>query len=215
MDTNRLQPPEAKVRIERVTPEDCSSAAPIANTTGYQAEVPIWQIESSAAGSTATSSLLTDSKIYGLSPQIRGGAVIGWNVNIRRHDHYYQRDFSGARHGGVDGAMAAAMAYRDQVLQNAPPMSIREFASIVRTNNTSGVPGVSRRTEGNYSYWTAIVYLPTGKTRRRSFSVKKYGEENARAKAISARQELLEALHGWLTPYPDVVSGFHGLLGTD
>lgn len=103
------------------------------------------------------------------------------------------------------------MAYRDLVVQTAPPMSMRDFASIVRTNNTSGVPGVSRRIEGQYVYWTAIVYLPTGKTRRRSFSVKKYGEENARAKAMSARQELLEALHGWLTPYPEVVSEFHAL----
>lgn len=159
--------------------------------------------------STANSLSLTNLKIYGLSPQIREGVIVGWNVNIRRHDRYYQRDFSGARHGGIDGAKAAAMAYRDRVLQNAPPMSMRDFASIIRTNNTSGVPGVSRRTEGQYTYWTAIVYLPTGKTRRRSFSVKKYGEENARVKAISARQELLEALHGWLTPYPEVVSEFH------
>lgn len=197
------------MRNERVKPNDYPSVGPLRNTTSHPTEIATRKVESSAPGSTVDFPFRTDAKIYGLSPQIREGVVVGWNVNIRRHDRYYQREFSGVRHGGVDGAKAAAKEYRDQVLQNAPPMSMREFASIVRTNNTSGVPGVFRRTEGQYIYWAAIVHLPTGKTRRRSFSIKKYGEENARAKAMSARQELLEGLHGWLTPYPEVVSEFH------
>jgi hypothetical protein len=52
-------------------------------------------------------------------------------------------------------------------------------------NNTSGVHGVYLK-EG--SAWAA-TWVEDGKAMRRSFSIKKYGDEGAKALAIALRQE--------------------------
>lgn len=108
-----------------------------------------------------------------------------------------------ADHGGVDEAKAAAIAWRDDVLRRVPAMSLREFSTIVRSSNTSGVPGVHRRVHKGFAFWCALVNLPNGKSRKRTFAIKKYGEERAKQLAIEARVELLKFLDGWLVQHPD------------
>lgn len=59
------------------------------------------------------------------------------------------------------------------------------------------------------------MYLPGGRTRKRSFSVKKYGEEQAHAMAIQARRQLLQEVEGWLTQHPDAVAQGRALPALD
>lgn len=80
---------------------------------------------------------------------------------------------------------------------------LMQFCAIVRSNNTSGVAGVSRtikkqrRKNGtvfHYICWDAAIPLGNGKRHYRSFMVSKYGEEGAKQRAIEARQHGLAEL---------------------
>ena len=148
-------------------------------------------------------------KIYGLTPRYERGKLLRWSVSVTRRGEHFDKEFRVATYGDPEKAKAAAIAYRDELLQHRPAMSLRDFASIVRTNNTSGVPGVSRREDNGFARWCALVSLPNGKTRRRTFAVKKYGEEQARERAIKARLELLKLLDGWFVHHPDAVPEGH------
>ncbi|AVS79889.1 AP2 domain-containing protein [Paracidovorax avenae] len=144
-------------------------------------------------------------KIYGLTPRYERGRLLRWAVSIVRRGQHLAKEFRVAEYGDAEAAKAAAIAYRDQLLKEVPALSRRDFATIVRTNNTSGVPGVVRKNENGYARWCAMVCLPNGKTRRRTFAVKKYGEDQARERAIKARLELLQLLDGWFVHHPDAV----------
>lgn len=122
---------------------------------------------------------------------------------VARRGERFHQEFRVATYGDPEKAKAAAIAYRDDVLKKIPAMSRSEFGTIVRSNNTSGVPGVSRREQNGFARWCAMVSLPDGTTRRRTFAVVKYGEENARQKAVEARLELLKLLDGWFVHHPD------------
>ncbi len=146
-------------------------------------------------------------KIYGLSSRLdTDGQLRSWAVSIRRQGRTFQRTFSVARYKSPEESKAAALAYRDEVLQMFPPMSRREFGTIVRSNNTSGVPGVSRRIRDGEAYWSAIVHQAGGRTKKRSFSVKQWGEDTAKAKAIAARMSMLRDVPGWITHQPDTAA---------
>jgi hypothetical protein len=147
----------------------------------------------------------TPSKIYGLIPRFGRGRLLRWSVSITRRGEHFDKEFRVATYGDPEKAKAAAIAYRDELLSQVPATSRRDFATIVRTNNTSGVPGVVRREDKGFARWCALVSLPNGKTRRRTFAVKKYGEEQARERAIKARLDLLQLLDGWFVHHPDAV----------
>ncbi len=161
--------------------------------------------EPAGMGEQGSSGMRPDrpAKIYGLTPRYAGKEIVCWSVAISRRGERFAQKFSVANHGGLEEAKAAAIAWRDGVLQRMPAMSLREFGTIVRSNNTSGVPGVYRSTYKGFTFWYALVSLPNGKSRRRSFAVVKYGEERAKQLAIDARTELLNLKEGWLVQHPD------------
>ena len=70
-----------------------------------------------------------------------------WIVRIQRKRRYWQGYFSDRVYGGKTKALHAARAFRDEVLVSHLPMSRGQNASIRRTNNRSGVPGVFRRVD--------------------------------------------------------------------
>jgi hypothetical protein len=62
-------------------------------------------------------------------------------------------------------------------------------------NNTSGVTGVSRITQAGREYWSANWKDPvTGKRIAKYFSVKEYGDEEAKRLAIETREAALKDL---------------------
>lgn len=78
---------------------------------------------------------------------------------IARRGERFHQEFRVATYGDPEKAKAAAIAYRDEVLKTIPAMSRSEFGTILRSNNTSGVPGVSRREEKKALYGGARWYL--------------------------------------------------------
>ncbi len=124
-------------------------------------------------------------------------------VILTRNGKTYRKSFYEKRCGGEQAALTLAQAWRDRILAEHQRMSLAQFCSVLRNNNTSGVTGVYRRDrmkrEKNgkaypYVAWEARIPLGNGKTQTRSFLVKTYGEEGAKQRAIEARQQGLAAL---------------------
>ncbi len=133
----------------------------------------------------------------------------GWLVTIQRRGTIHRKLFSDKKHGGKAAAFAAAIPWRDQTIARHPPLPLKQYVTIQRSNNQSGVPGVCRYTAsgvkslpsgGQLGYWVASWTLTDGQRVRRKFSVKKYGEEKAHSLAIQARQKAVKSLKGNFNP---------------
>lgn len=131
---------------------------------------------------------------------MRGAHV---HVMLTRNGKIYQKYFVEAKCGGPTAALRLARAWRDRVAAQNPALALADFCAIVRSNNTSGVSGVSRVDKGNLSskglfvsrpYWCARLAVGGGKFRVKNFSVRKLGEEQARVNAIQARADALREL---------------------
>ena len=127
------------------------------------------------------------------------GAPIGWRVSISRcrGARIFQKFFADHVWGGNVGARVAAQAWRDDILRRYPPMSKAELSEQLRKHNTSGSPGVYRKImrkttkNGNvviHPMWQAQTPLSVVPFQSRSFSVAKFGEEEAYWMAVEARK---------------------------
>ena len=132
-------------------------------------------------------------KPYGIGPYRRSGVVIGWRVSINRRGDLVNRYFVAKKLGGMDQALQTAIAFRDEVNQTFAPLTKREQCAVLRSSNTSGIPGVFRLPTGE---WKAGIRYADGSYRTRQFSVRLYGEDEARRMAIQARAELLALVEG-------------------
>jgi len=133
----------------------------------------------------------------------------GWLVTIQRRGIIYRKHFSDGVYGGKQKSFNAAKSYRDEVVANFPPFSMREYSNIVKKNNRSGVVGVCRYCasetrdmpeEKQRWFWVASWPLPDGRRKRVKFSVKKYGEDGAFKMALKARKDALKKLEGEFDP---------------
>jgi len=122
---------------------------------------------------------------------------LGWEVRLVRGGKKYARQFYFRAYGGRDAALVHAQAWRDDMVRHHPPVARRERASRLRSNNTSGVPGVSLQCDrnGRPVLWLASTYLGPGKVLRKAFSINRWGAE-ARNLAIAARQSQLACMNG-------------------
>lgn len=133
--------------------------------------------------------------------------TIGWRVSLRRSQpvvRHFIKYFPDHAHGGEALALAAAQAWRDELQGQYPRATKEDLATLLRKHNTSGTPGVYRKVmrkrakNGSVSIhilWQAQTPLAVTPFRSRSFSVAKFGEEDALRRAIQARKEF-EALLG-------------------
>lgn len=120
----------------------------------------------------------------------------GWNVSIRRGRQVFRKRFSDSKHGGEDGALAAAKAWRDEINRLHPMMTKQQLAAS-RKPSASGRQGVyrsairQRRKDGSFSlgyFWDAAPPNWHPLLRHRRFSVAKYGEDEAFRLAVAARE---------------------------
>ena len=129
-----------------------------------------------------------------------------WVVTISRKYKKYFKSFSDTVYGGNNNALAAAKKYRDEILSRYAPLTLKEYCSIIKRNNKSGISGVSRFAkkepydDNPHWYWIATWSPEPGKTKQVKFSINKYGEEEAFHKALLARNEALELMKGYFDP---------------
>lgn len=116
-----------------------------------------------------------------------------WVVHFRRRGKPHAKRFYDLSYGGSKRSLAAALAWRDEQLQKAKILTMREFHEQKRSNNRSGVPGVHfhRTRDRPRGFWQAAIRFRSGKRMARSFSVRSLGNEEAFDRAVAARAELL------------------------
>jgi hypothetical protein len=126
-------------------------------------------------------------------------------VKINRQRKSARKEFIVERYPSKEAAEIAALAYRDRMLREVLPMTKRECTSILRKNNTSGVPGVGFQkstNSGGLGYWVAYAQRPGHPMERKSFSVKQFGFDKAFEMAVAARQKMLMQTSGWMSKHP-------------
>jgi hypothetical protein len=94
---------------------------------------------------------------------------------------------------GAEGARTAAREWRREQLEQAglPNPAIRRL--VLKPRSGSGIVGVSYRPasprRSGTAAWVACYQTVTGEKKSRSFSVGKYGKDEARERAIAERAE--------------------------
>jgi hypothetical protein len=127
----------------------------------------------------------------------------GYEVSIMRRGIRYTKRFSATRHAGMAFALSRAQDWRDAAVKSLPPAARTELARKVRSNNTSGVSGVSCRLspDGEPREWIAKTHVSKGKVLRVAFSVRQWGDA-ALLMAIEERANQLSQMHGLIRPHP-------------
>ncbi|MGH8656763.1 MAG: DUF2442 domain-containing protein [Gammaproteobacteria bacterium] len=115
----------------------------------------------------------------------------GWIVFAQRRKQVFTKHFADGVHGGKSEAYRAASTYRGRLIKEHMGLTRAEYSSILRKNNTSGVPGVCKYGSG---HWVAFWPTVPGKTQRVKFSIAKHGDKKAFDLAVSARWRALEGL---------------------
>ena len=124
-----------------------------------------------------------------------------WLVQVQRNCEIDIKMFSDGVYGGKRKALLAAIAFRDQLLAKESFYDYQIWRrSILRRNNTSGIPGVARyekianpATGRRDIFWLASWVDEYGASRKRKFSVLRYGERKAKQLAIAAREQQLKS----------------------
>lgn len=128
-----------------------------------------------------------------------------WRVSLCRRGERHVKNFADKKSGGKGRALKEAKLYRDALLQKYPPMTRKEFCTILRKNNKSGITGVYKYAKSftlqngtikQSWYWEAHWPTKRGEAMHQSFSVNEYGEKTARELAIRARETALHRLEG-------------------
>jgi len=125
-----------------------------------------------------------------------------YRVSLTRAGETVAKLFRDRDHGGSRAALKAAKAWRDAHLAVLAPKTRAEFGRLITVKNTSGCPGVYRRKTlvRGREYWVWQAQSPTGAgpLRTRSFSVNRYGEDQAYALAVQVREGFLQEAQGHL-----------------
>ncbi|MCG3772845.1 MAG: hypothetical protein JW384_04068 [Nitrosomonadaceae bacterium] len=116
-----------------------------------------------------------------------------WRVHFRRRGILYFKSFYDINCGGSKKAKTLAVAWRDEQLEKQKTFTVLEFHKQKRSNNVSGVPGVhyQKSRAQPTGFWQANLKLHSGKRLSKTFSVQKFGHQEAFRLAVAARNELL------------------------
>ncbi len=107
-----------------------------------------------------------------------------WLVVVWRCGEHYDHSFADAAYRTPERALLAAQAFRDALLDRLPTSG----RFVVRGKAKEGIsqPGIHRRLKQGHLYWEATFQL-NGKKRTKSFSIDKYGSDEAYRLAVQTR----------------------------
>ena len=136
--------------------------------------------------------------------RIDSDSTHGWQVRVYRHGETYSKLFSDRKHGGRDQAFEAAVEYRKELVDEVAALpDVEPQRRLIRRNknNTTGVVGVSRTFKRDrrgiaHDVYTVSWNPEPGVARGTSFSIKRYGEEEAFERACKLRWEKMKEIYG-------------------
>jgi len=112
----------------------------------------------------------------------------GWWVRIRRDDAPFQKFFWDHQFSTIGDCLKAAIEYRHEILETFPLEKKRKGK--FRTLADEPENRISRRQDKGrlqpYVYWHATWYDENHNVKTKNFSVKKFGEEQAKELALEA-----------------------------
>jgi hypothetical protein len=131
----------------------------------------------------------------------------GWLVRVAYHGEMLQKFFSDLAEGGRRVALKAAIAWRNKTERKiGKPRTERKIATPT-TRNRSGVVGIRRTTKAMtrdgrkkgpvYEVWW---YPKPGVLRKTSFSITKFGEQEAFRRAYALRKAGEKEMYGRQLP---------------
>lgn len=125
-----------------------------------------------------------------------------WVVILRRNKQRFSKSFSHITYGDATAALAAAQAWRDEVVRLHPPTLKREKSERIISTNKSGIPGVRCRLgpDGKPQLWMVQTRIGS-QILLKSFSVGRYGEQ-AKQLAVAERQKHLDLIEGRTSRHP-------------
>ena len=133
--------------------------------------------------------------------RLESGSTRGWSVRFQRDGEKRARFFKDAAHGGADGALAAAQAWRDEQRRElgptprsdagqmlTPEAREKNRRSVVGPTGVTGISVLDRAFGGGpVPYVTAYWIDGDGRRRQTSFSIGRHGVEGAVRLAARAR----------------------------
>lgn len=128
-----------------------------------------------------------------------------WKFSLRRHGKRHTKNFPDKKYGGGARALIKAQKFRDQFLVAHPPISRKEFCNVKRRHNKTGITGVCKYSktyqlkDGTVReswYWSANWPNSNGESINKSFSIKMFGDDLAKQKAIRARENGMKNVEG-------------------
>jgi len=127
----------------------------------------------------------------------------GWYVRIYKNGKTYSKLYSDNKYGGKERALIVAFKARMvaiEALKDLPNESKRRLVTADKRNK-SGIIGVSKTTKYNNNGTTSDYYQVTwspepGKVKNRQWSVRKFGELEAKKRAIEFRQQVMVEIYG-------------------
>ncbi len=129
--------------------------------------------------------------------------IHGWMVRMDRRGVAYRQFFGDEAGNGKDAALAAARAFRDDILARLAPAS--QQAEAKYTEGASSIAGLSlhctketrhlAETEQHW-YWRASWVTARGEKHWRDFPILEHGEQGAFTKALEARRAGADSLKG-------------------
>jgi len=147
-----------------------------------------------------------ENKERGIS-RIDSSNTHGWFVRVYRDEAIYSKLFSDGRHGGKAEAQVAAVAYRNELEalldsnDNRPRRNNRLPVALRNKRNKTGVIGVCYRERrlpsGRISKCYSVSWAPEPNVQKcTSFSITKYGKEEAFRRACALREQMLKEIVG-------------------
>lgn len=128
--------------------------------------------------------------------RLDNGREKGWIVKVNYQNKSLRKLLSDKKHGGKKKAFEAAQELRLEYLKELGKPDTKRRILGSNPHNTSGIRGVRKIWKGTVEVYEVNWQAEPGKTARTTFSVKKYGEEEARRKAIELRQQKELEIYG-------------------
>lgn len=128
--------------------------------------------------------------------RLDNGREKGWIVKVNYQNESKRKLVSDKKHGGKKKAFEFAQELRQEFLQELGKPDTKRRILGSNPHNTSGIRGVRKIWKGTVEVYEVNWQAAPGKTARTTFSVKKYGEKEARRLAISLRKEKEIEIYG-------------------
>ncbi|MAZ73776.1 MAG: hypothetical protein CMC70_11595 [Flavobacteriaceae bacterium] len=114
----------------------------------------------------------------------------GWNLQINIQGKPFKKHFSANKYGGVGKALKAAKKLRDELIKEHK-INVKKRFNLVHPPGISKSSSVNKKTGNEQSYWQAS-WKENGKSVAKRFSVKKYGDKEAKEMALAYKLKMQE-----------------------